>query len=193
MIGYNDLQQLASNGDYLIRGTVLDNPTRFTINGILARMLSTVRVEEVIEHRPDALSSLEAGEIIRVDMSVLDPDMPDTISNYDELAEELPTPDEALAEGEEVLLFLGGATEYDNHLPSFGILGYGTLGANDAVTWEGFSGALAGTTSDLATATHDEVLGKFDEARPTDESIPVEIPDVPPEGRPPMTLSVIDG
>ena len=192
VISYDDPQQLASKGDYLIRGTVLDSPAHFTINGTLARMHNTVRVDKVLQHRQGASPYLDSGKTIRVGMSVLDPEEPGTIVNYDELAAHLPTPDEALAKGEEVLLFLVSATGSDNDLPTFGILGYGTVGANDKVAWKGFSGALAGTTSDLTTATHPDVLAKFDEARPLDEAVPVQIPEVPPDGRPPMTLSIVD-
>lgn len=191
VITYDSPQQLASKGDYLIRGTVLDSPTRFTINGTLARMHNTVRVDKVLQHRQGASSQLDSGKVILVGMSVLDPQNPDTIENYDELAEHLPMADEALARGEEVFLFLVSATERANDVPSFGILGYGTAGTNDEVAWKGFSGALAGTTSDMAAATHPDVLAKFDEARPLDQAVPVQIPEVPPDGRPPMPLSSI--
>lgn len=193
VISYDDPQQLASKGDYLLRGTVLDNPAHFTINGTLARMHNTVRVDKVLQHRQGASPHLDSGKTIRVGMSVLDPEEPGTIGNYDELAAHLPTPDEALAKGEEVLLFMVSTPEHGDDLPSFGILGYGTIDANDNVSWKGFSGALAGTTSDLSTAIHADVLAKFDQPKPADTADPVEILVVPPEGRPPMsTLDVVD-
>ena len=191
-IAFSNPTELSERSEYLIRGTVISAPSRVVIRKPLAYMVSEVQVDKIIAQREDVETELDAGKMITVGVSVLDPSAGNDIGNLAELAIALPSADEALAKGDNVLLFLVETPHSDSAGPNYEAIGHGIVHDDDRVAWKGFSGSLAGTSSDLSIVIHTDVLTKFDQPKPADEADPVEILEVPPEGRPPMSRDIVD-
>ena len=129
-------------------------------------MISRVTIVEVLAQWPEAESPPVTGETVRVGVAVLDPQERDNIINFDEIAEIYPTADEALVEGEEVLLFLlrSGSSVSWGRDPDFTAIAHASI-AGGTLRWKGFPGELAGTTADVR-ATLDELMLAYAAAGP---------------------------
>ena len=185
---YTSLGQLADSSEYLIRGTVSSSPQRTVLDRDtgLAYMVSEVKILEIFGQRPDVLEHLASDKTIRVGVSVLDPQEKKNIINFDELSTTLPTADDALTKGEDVLLFLS-RTEHLKDL-DYEVIGYGVINPLDQVKWNGFPGELADTTSDLVTATQSDIISKYSSSSRSQKPDPgIVFPEPPPEGRPPVS------
>jgi len=163
---YASADELAAASDYLVRGRVSSDASPVPLNkdAGLVYMASDVTVEAVKAERPDTSSPIDAGDTIRVGISTLDPTQESSIANFDELSERFPTADDALDNSEEVLIFLVHSDLGDGSL-DFEAVGFATINGG-TITWRGFPGSLAGTTSNLA-AVESAVVGSFDHARAT--------------------------
>lgn len=163
---YASAGELAAASDYLVRGRVSSEASPVSLNkdAGLVYMASDVTVEAVKAERPDTSSPIDAGDTIRVGISTLDPTQESSITNFDELSERFPTADDALDNSEEVLIFLVHSDLGDGSL-DFEAVGFATING-ETITWRGFPGILAGTTSNLA-AVESAVVGGFDHARAT--------------------------
>lgn len=176
-------ENLADSSEYLLLGTVVSSPTLTIVARDLglAYMESDVHIHEVIAQRPDVCVQLASGSSIRVGVSMLDVEQNNKIVNFDDLANQYPTTLEALAKGENVLLFLAGIDSLDSSRPEYAAAGYGIIGKGGKITWKGFPGDLAGTKSDLE-ATRADVTTRYSEPapwrQPTEE--PMTRPDVEP-------------
>lgn len=181
--------QLADASEYLIRGTVISSPRRTVISQDigLAYMVSEVRIAEVLAQRPDVLTQLTSDMTVRIGVSVLDPQEQKSITNFDDLPKLFPTVDDALVKGEDVLLFLSGTEYLKASDPDYEAVGHGVISDTNQVKWRGFPGELADTISDLKTATQPDVITRYrTPGRNTKPNVEVFVPDVPPEGRPPV-------
>ena len=165
-VNYTQPTELVASGVYLARGWVVSGPAHASIGSDLAYMISRVTIVEVLAQWPAAESPPVAGETVRVGVGVLDPQERDNIINFDEVAEIYPTADEALAEGEEVLLFLRrpGSIVSRGRDPDFTAIAHASI-TGGTLRWKGFSGELAGTTADLR-ATLDELIPAYATAGP---------------------------
>ena len=165
-VNYMQAHELVARGHYLARGWVVSGPAHAPIGGDLAYMISRVTIVEVLAQWPEAESPPAAGETARVGVAVLDPQERDNIINFDEVAEIYPTADEALVEGEEVLLFLrrSGSTVSRGRDPDFTAIAHASI-TGGTLRWKGFPGELAGTTADLR-ATLDELIPAYATAGP---------------------------
>lgn len=185
---HTSIGQLADSSEYLIRGTISSGPQRTVLDrdAGLAYMVSEVKILEILGQRPDVLEHLASDKTIRVGVSVLDPQEKRNIINFDELSTTFPTADEALIKGEDVLLFLSRTEHLKD--PDYAVIGYGVINLLDQVKWNGFPGELAGTTSDLTTATQSDILSRYSSPGRSQEPDPgIVFPETPPEGRPPVS------
>lgn len=181
--------QLADASEYLIRGAVISSPRRTVISRDmgLAYMVSEVQIAEVLAQRPDVLTQLTSDMTVRIGVSVLDPQEQKSITNFDDLSKLFPTVDDALVKGEDVLLFLSGTEYLKASDPDYEAVGHGVISDTNQVKWRGFPGELADTISDLKTATQPDVITRYKTpGRNTKPNVEVFVPDVPPEGRPPV-------
>ena len=165
-LNYTRPDELVARGHYLARGWVVSEPARAPIGGDLAYMISRVTILEVLAQWPTAESPPVAGKTTRVGVAVLDPEQRDNIINFDEVAERHPTAEQALVEGEEVLLFLRrpGSVVSRGRDPDFTAIAHASI-TGDTLHWKGFPGDLAGTTTDLK-ATLDELIPAYATAGP---------------------------
>lgn len=185
---YTSIGQLADSSEYLIRGTVSSDPHRTVIDrdAGLVYMVNEVKILEIFGQRPDVLEHLASDKTIRVGVSVLDPQEKENIINFDELSTTFPTADDALIKGEDVLLFLSRIEHLKD--PDYEVIGYGVISLLDQVKWNVFPGELADTTSDITTATQSNILSKYSSpSRPQKPDPGIVFPEMPPEGRPPVS------
>lgn len=180
--------QLADSSEYFVRGMVTSSPERIIMDSDagLAYMVSEITILEVLGQRPDVSEHLVSDKIIRVGVSVLDPQEQKNIINLDELSTTFPTADDALDKGENVLLFLSSIEFLKD--PDYEVVGYGVINPFNQVKWNGFPGELADTTSDLGTATRSNITSKYDSQGQLKEPDPgIIFPEIPPEGRTPVS------
>lgn len=185
---YTSIGQLADSSEYFIQGTISSGPQRTVLDqdAGLAYMVSEVKILEILGQRPDVLEHLASDKTIRVGVSVLDPQEKENIINFDKLSTTFPTADDALTKGGDVLLFLSRIEHLKD--PDYEVVGYGVINLSDQVKWNGFSGELADTTSDLTTATQSNILSKYSSpGRPQKPDPGIVFPETPSEGRPPVS------
>lgn len=181
--------QLADASEYLIRGVVISSPRRTVISRDmeLAYMVSEVQIAEVLAQRPDVLTQLTSDMTVRIGVSVLDLQEQNSITNFDDLSKLFPTVDDALVKGEDVLLFLSRTEYLKAPDPDYEAVGHGVIINTNQIKWRGFPGELANTISDLKTATQSDVIIRYrTPGRNPKPNVEVFVPDVPPEGRPPV-------
>lgn len=166
-VNYTHPLDLVARGHYLARGWVVSSPAHAPVGGDHAYMISRVTILETLAQWPTAESPPVAGETVRVGVAVLDHRQRDDILNFDELAERYPTVEEALVEGEEVLLFLRrqGSVVSRGRDPDFTAIAHAAIGPGGTLRWKGFPGDLAGSTGDLRS-TLDELRPAYAEAGP---------------------------
>ena len=192
---HDSIGDLVASSEYLVRGRVLDAAGELSLDDEvgLAFYVNGIEVASVIAARPDVVTEISDGDMIRTGVVLLDLSKAEAISNFDDLAKHYPTESEAPAKDADLLMFLVDNSDQaadSSDAPDFAVVGYAVIGKDGELAWKGFPGGLAGSKDSL-TSFSSEVLAQFDVPAPwrqvdaTPDSVPD--PQEGPDGRAPLS------
>lgn len=184
---YDDLPEALRSADLVIKGKVASSPSTAPIDGtVLAKVTSSVEVEEVIAVRPDRETQIGPGPTISAHSYLLQSADQADVANYSELLDSHPSVETAPSKGESVYLLLVAPDETQD---GYDVVGWG-LAVDGGATVE--IGGLPGNVNGTKMAENEFVAAVRKSLR---EPSPIQpeasddeiVPSVPDGGRPPAS------
>ncbi|MGQ0616024.1 MAG: hypothetical protein ACT4PW_03390 [Acidimicrobiia bacterium] len=196
-VNFRSVGQLADSSEYVVFATSVDPPIAYEHSGddLMALVIGDVELTGIVAIRPDASLRPSEGERVTVGIALLETEetlrergdeSTGTIMNYEQLAREFPTVDQAFARGDSLLLFM---VDSRDSRADFELAGYALVDeAAHAATFKAMPGELAGRT-EPSNRILETVTEKLREPAPWRTSKASDMPEVsvpPADGRPPL-------